>query len=214
MSDYSGLRKEYSKFELLESNVDTNPFRQFEKWFNDAVEANHPEPNAMTLATVRSDGMPSARTVLLKGVDDQGFVFYTNYTSAKGQALASTPMACLNFLWLGLERQVRISGHIEKVSREESAAYFHSRSRDSQIGVWVSRQSEVVPSREYLDQKMAEMKEHFSQSEIIPLPSYWGGYRLLPIEIEFWQGRQNRLHDRLLYSKSHSGQWLISRLSP
>lgn len=198
---------------LRERDVDADPIRQFERWFEQAVKAKVPEPNAMTLATVTPEGAPAARVVLLKGVDARGFVFYTNYESAKGRELAANPRATLVFLWLPLGRQVRIDGTVEKVSVEESQTYFHSRPHDSQLGAWASRQSQVVPTRETLEERFNEAKKRFAGQEV-PLPPFWGGYRVLPQTIEFWQGRPSRLHDRLRYFKQPDGSWKLERLSP
>jgi pyridoxamine 5'-phosphate oxidase len=214
MSKYASLRQEYKKHQLSELNALQDPLAQFDLWFYEAISAEVMEPNAFTLATVGENGTPSARVLLLKGVDQGGFVFYTNYHSDKARNIKQFPVGCMNFLWLELERQVRISGPISKVSREESEIYFHSRPRESQIGAWVSPQSDVIQSRDVLDTNLAMMVEKFKDVERIPLPEHWGGYRLVPVEIEFWQGRPNRLHDRLLYSEHEDGGWEICRLAP
>lgn len=211
-TDPANLRSEYTSGELLESNAAPDAIDQFRRWFADALAANVPEPNAMTLATVDSAGQPSARIVLLKGFDAQGFVFFTNQQSRKGRELAATPRACLVFFWQPLERQVRIEGSVETVARAQTETYFHSRPLASQIGALVSRQSEPMSSRSELEQRTAELLEQYAGREI-PVPEFWGGYRVVPESIEFWQGRRSRLHDRLLYTRSAQG-WSLRRLWP
>jgi pyridoxamine 5'-phosphate oxidase len=198
---------------LNETVVDADPFRQFQVWFSDAVAANLMQPNAMTLATASKDGKPSARIVLLKGFDKRGFVFYTNYESRKGQELAENPWAALVFLWVELQRQVRIEGQVEKCSAEDSDLYFQSRPLGSRLGACVSQQSQVISSREVLESRLQELIVENANGDIAR-PPYWGGYRLSPTSIEFWQGRPSRLHDRLCYSLLDNGSWLIERLSP
>lgn len=212
-SNIADLRRDYTQAGLTEADADFNPFKQFQTWFDQALSAELPEPNAMTLATATASGKPSARIVLLKGFDEKGFVFYTNYSSHKGQELAENPWASLVFWWVELERQVRIDGSVEKVSQEESEAYFQSRPVGSQLGAWASPQSEVIASREELEKKIAELEEKY-KNETIPKPPQWGGYRLIPHELEFWQGRPNRLHDRLRYRQQTDGTWLRERLAP
>ena len=198
--------------ELNEKDVDRNPFRQFGRWFNQAESAVPILPNAMTLATTDINGVPSARVVLLKDFDEQGFVFYTNYDSPKGRDLDLNSVACLCFYWSELGRQVRITGTVSKTSREESEAYFHTRPLDSQLGAWASNQSEVIANREVLEARMEELVRKYEGKQI-PLPPYWGGYRVAPSVIEFWQSRPSRLHDRLRYRR-HRGEWVIERLAP
>jgi pyridoxamine 5'-phosphate oxidase len=209
----SDSNREYELTELTESNVDPNPFKQFHIWFKQAESAGSKLPNAMTLATATRDGVPSARMVLLKGFDERGFVFYTNYESQKGIELQENPVAALNFYWSVLDRQVRITGHTTKTSLEESEEYFHTRPVDSQLGAWASRQSEVISSREALEERMRQLMSEYDGKQI-PLPPYWGGFRLSPLSIEFWQNRASRLHDRLRYTRQDNDNWLIERLSP
>lgn len=214
MADLADLRQRYAQAELSTDRVADDPLDQFRQWFTDAMEAELDEPNAMTLATTASDGSPSARTVLLKGVDGRGFVFYTNYESRKGRELADNPEAALVFLWLKIERQVRVEGTVERLSQEESAKYFRSRPRGSQLGAWASPQSRVVESREALEQNLAEVQARYDD-EPVPCPPYWGGFVVRPTQIEFWQGRPNRLHDRVRYRRpSPVDDWTIERLAP
>jgi pyridoxamine 5'-phosphate oxidase len=208
----ANLRREYTIGELTESQIAADAVEQFSRWFADAQRPDIHEPNAMTLATADAAGKPAARIVLLKAFDRRGFVFFTNYTSRKGFELGDNPRATLVFFWQPLERQVRIDGIVEKVSREESVAYFRSRPVASQIGAWVSHQSGVVGSRVDLEQREAELKKRFAGGEV-PTPDFWGGYRVVPQEIEFWQGRPSRLHDRILYTQTETG-WKIQRLAP
>ncbi len=208
------LRQSYEKKILLESDAAASPFDQFTAWFDEALAAQVPEPNAMTLATVDERGHPSARIVLIKGADPRGFVFYTNYESRKGHELAANPRASLLFFWQPLERQVRIEGTIEKTSAEESDAYFHSRPLGSRLGAWASRQSQPV-DRETLEAALRDCEQRYGDAP--PRPGHWGGYRLVPDRFEFWQGRPSRLHDRLVYEPDGSGDgksWRIVRLSP
>lgn len=210
--DISEMRRDFESEGLDRDALDNNPIKQFQTWFSDARETGILEPNAMSLATTGGDGMPDIRTVLLKYFDESGFVFYTNYGSRKARELEENPKAALLFPWIALNRQVRIQGKVEKVSRSESLRYFASRPRNSQIGAWVSEQSRAITSRGLLEQKVAEMKRRFSAGEI-PLPDFWGGYRVVPERIEFWQGRPSRLHDRFEYVKQDDG-WIIDRLQP
>lgn len=210
--DLANLRFSYEQSGLLESNVPADPLDHFRRWFDDAAKAGVREPNAMTLATASADGKPNARTVLLKGVVAPGFVFYTNYESRKGRELQANPFAALLFYWPELERQVRISGEVQQVSEEESDRYFQSRPLGHQLGAWASQQSEIVSGREILEENLLNAGKRF-ESGPIPRPSYWGGYVVRPNTIEFWQGRPNRLHDRLEYVRS-GASWALRRLSP
>jgi pyridoxamine 5'-phosphate oxidase len=212
-SELTGLRHEYDAHGLRRADLHSNPFKQFGAWFAAALAADIRDVNAMTLATATPDGKPSARIVLLKGFDERGFAFFTNYDSEKGRQLETNPYAALAFYWVKLERQIRISGPVEKTSREDSAAYFHSRPPGSRLGAWASKQSEVIDSRQILDARLEQMVERFEGGEI-PLPPHWGGYRVKPDQIEFWQGRPNRLHDRFRYSRRADGTWQIDRLAP
>ena len=197
---------------LNESDVDPNPLKQFEVWYGEALASGVPEADAMTLATATTDGAPDARIVLLKSFDGRGFVFFTNYQSRKAQELAANGRACLLFYWLPLKRQVRIEGTVEKVSAAESDDYFHTRPWGSKLGAWASDQSRVITSRENLEKRFAEFEAEFADN--VPRPPHWGGYRLIPTAIEFWQGRDNRLHDRIRYRLQQDKSWRIERLAP
>jgi pyridoxamine 5'-phosphate oxidase len=207
------LRRDYRLAGLAEADLAPDPLQQFDRWFKDAQAADLLEPNAMTLATSTSSGAPSSRTVLLKGYDARGFVFYTNYESRKGHDLAANPQASLLFPWLPLERQVEIRGRVELVSREETETYFYSRPIDSQLGAWASRQSTVLGGRAELEQRVQELMQKY-RGQTIPVPPHWGGYRVVPESMEFWQGRPSRLHDRLRYARQADGTWQVERLSP
>ncbi|MEZ0538659.1 pyridoxamine 5'-phosphate oxidase [Fibrella arboris] len=206
------LRKDYTLNGLDQTDVSADPFAQFQQWFDAALAAGINEPNAMHLATVSPEGRPEGRIVLVKGIDDTGFSFYTNYSSRKAASLAVHPFASLTFFWPELERQVRIEGRVEKVTESESDAYFNSRPRGSQIGAWVSHQSEVITGRDVLATKQQRLDDQFN-NQPIPRPPFWGGYRVIPDQIEFWQGRPSRLHDRIRY-RLEAGTWLIERVSP
>ncbi len=219
--DIADLREDYQLRPLRRGDLVGDPFAQFHAWFADARDAGIREVNAMTLSTLGLDQLPSSRTVLLKDLDDRGFTFYTNYQSRKAQEIEAHPQAALTFLWKALERQVQIRGRVEKVSREESEAYFYSRPYASRIGAWASRQSEQIPSREHLEQQDAEMRQRYPDDggpDCVPIPDHWGGYRVVPISIEFWKGGPGRLHDRFRYTRGGEsgadGDWTIVRLSP
>ncbi len=212
MSAIADLRREYASRALSEDQADADPIRQFTTWFDEAVSAQLLDVNAMTLATVSPTGDPAARIVLLKGFDEHGFVFFTSYESAKGRELAARPRACLLFFWVELERQVRITGSVTQVSTAESDEYFHSRPFESQLGAWASAQSTPVANRAWLETRFAELSAQYA-GKAVPLPPFWGGYRVRPELMEFWQGRQSRLHDRLLYTRD-GANWSRSRLAP
>lgn len=207
------IRKDYQMRSLSETDVDPDPIVQFNRWWDDVVKSELDEINAMTLATATVAGIPSARIVLLKSVSNEGFVFFTNYESDKGKELDENPLACLVFFWKELERQVRISGKVEKVSAAESDEYFNSRPEGSRIGAWASPQSKVIDSREFIERNITEYEKQFSGQDITR-PLHWGGYIVKPAVIEFWQGRPNRLHDRIQYLKSGDGNWKLQRLAP
>ncbi len=210
--DVADLRKEYTRAGLAESDVAADPIEQFRRWFDAALDAGLHEPNAMTVATATRDGSPSARVVLLKGFDGRGFVFYTNYEGRKGRELEENPRAALLFYWGELERQVRIEGTVSRVSEEESDAYYASRPRGSRLGAWASEQSRTVEGRGVLEGRIGDLEEEYEGREV-PRPPFWGGYRVWPEVVEFWQGRENRLHDRIVYRRQGGG-WEIERLQP
>ena len=211
--DLTALHQEYAAHGLRRRDLDPDPIKQFSAWFTASIEAGIPDVNAMSLATASGDGKPSVRIVLLKGFDESGFVFYTNYASEKGRQLDENPRGALAIFWQQLERQIRIEGSVEKTSREDSLRYFHSRPSGSQLSAWASHQSKVVDARRILEARLAKMTERFAGGEI-PLPPHWGGYRVRPAMIEFWQGRPNRLHDRFRYTRAADGAWSIARLAP
>lgn len=213
MQNAADIRTDYKKQTLLEADVDADPIKQFETWWNEALKSDIYEVNAMTLATADTNGVPSARIVLLKGFDEKGFVFFTNYNSQKGNELAQNDKACLVFFWKELERQVRVTGVAEKITPEESIAYFNSRPDGSKIGAWASPQSLVVAGKAWLKETFDYYMERFKHGEI-PKPPHWGGYRVKPYKIEFWQGRPNRLHDRIMYTSETDHSWKIERLAP
>jgi len=207
------LRREYSLAGLTEKDVDPDPLSQFHKWFQEALAAQISEPNAMVLATVGADGWPSTRTVLLKSADANGFSFFTNYESRKGQDLAAHPRASVTFPWIALERQVNVEGTVSKLSREESEQYFKLRPRGSRLGAWASQQSRVISGRAVLEERLRQIEAQYP-GEDVPMPPLWGGYSIMPARIEFWQGRPNRLHDRICYRRLTESAWQIERLSP
>ena len=207
-------RKSYERAALDEHGIDRDPFQQFTIWYDEAVAAGLPEPEAMTLSTATLEGQPSARIVLLRGYDERGFCFFSNYSSQKGQELAANPYAAVTFHWVELERQVRISGRVEKVTEAESDAYFQSRPSQSRIGAWSSPQSNVISSRDALEELFEKYQEQYLDETAIPRPEHWGGYRVIPERIEFWQGRPNRLHDRLRFIRIDQGPWTLQRLAP
>jgi pyridoxamine 5'-phosphate oxidase len=212
-ADLQRLRKEYTRAGLTEAEADPDPIEQFRKWFDEALAADLHEPNAMTLATATPDGRPSARVVLLKGYDERGFVFYTSYEGRKSRELEENPRCALVFYWSELERQIRIEGRAGRVSEEESDAYYGSRPRGSRLSAWVSAQSRPVEDRGALEKRLWELEAEYEGREI-PRPPFWGGYRVEPEAIEFWQGRENRMHDRLLYRRLSDGGWRMQRLQP
>ncbi|MCA6074773.1 pyridoxamine 5'-phosphate oxidase [Fulvivirga sedimenti] len=212
-SSIADLRKEYSKKILDESHVDKDPIRQFSQWFEEALASEIMEPNAMTLSTVSENGFPSGRVVLLKGIENNGLVFYTNYQSSKGRDMENNAVVSLTFFWPELERQVRIQGTATKVPREVSEAYFKSRPKASQIGAWTSPQSTPIKNRSILEERQQALEKKYSDAEVLPLPNQWGGYHVAPFLMEFWQGRPSRLHDRVLYTQTKDS-WKISRLAP
>jgi pyridoxamine 5'-phosphate oxidase len=209
----SGLRKEYRRERLDEATAAVDPLTMFEAWFAEAAQSGLVEPNAMTLATATPEGRPSARVVLLKDFDARGFSFFTNYESRKGQELAANPFAALTFWWGPLERQIRIEGRVEQLDPAESDAYYTSRPQGSRLGAWVSRQSAVIPDRGVLETRLAELEAQYGE-DVPPRPPFWGGYRVIPDVVEFWQGGLHRLHDRLRYSRRDDGTWALVRLSP
>ncbi len=212
-SSVADLRRDYRLQSLSESDVDLDPIRQFARWWEEVLAAEISEPNGMTLATVTPEGKPAARIVLLKGFDHRGFTFFSNYTSHKGEQLTAHPYAALVFWWDPLERQVRIEGPVERMDAGESDEYFHSRPKGSRLGAWASNQSQVIAGREALEHRQQELEQQYQDMDRIPRPPHWGGYRVIPIQMEFWQGRSSRLHDRICYTQQADG-WLIQRLAP
>lgn len=212
-ANIDAIRRDYMLRSLSQTDMDSNPIDMFSKWFDEAVTAAIPDVNAMSLATCGNDGQPTSRVVLLKGVENDGFVFYTNYESAKGQQMMENNRVGLCFYWTELERQVRIDGVVEKVSREASEKYFKSRPYESQVGAWASHQSEIVQSREQLEAQFKDMLQEYPETKDVPLPTFWGGYIVKPTRFEFWQGRASRLHDRFEYALNEQ-EWVLSRLSP
>jgi pyridoxamine 5'-phosphate oxidase len=213
MDHLARLRKEYTSAGLTESAADPDPIAQFRRWFDTALGADLHEPNAMTLATATPEGRPSARIVLLKGFDERGFVFYTSYEGRKSEEIEANPLCALVFYWGELERQVRVEGHLSRIPEEESDEYFGSRPRGSQLGAWASEQSRPVEGRDPLEERLRNLEAEYEGREV-PRPPFWGGYRVEPEVIEFWQGRENRLHDRLVYRRSDDGEWERERLQP
>ncbi|NJN41152.1 MAG: pyridoxamine 5'-phosphate oxidase [Flammeovirgaceae bacterium] len=213
MTDIASIRREYRKLKLDTSLVDPNPIIQFKKWFNDAVKSEVLDPNAMTLSTCSENGRPSARIVLLKGVEENNFVFYTNYQSHKGRELDKNPYCSLTFFWPELERQVCIEGKANRIKADISDAYFQSRPRESQIGAWASPQSAVITDRSIIEERVIKMEKQFLGMDVLPRPKQWGGFAVDPFEIEIWQGRSNRLHDRIIYTKIEN-TWRMDRLAP
>lgn len=213
MRDIAQIRKEYMLESFLETDASPDPVEQFERWWDQAINSGIDEINAMTLATVNAKGAPTARMVLLKGYDRNGFVFFTNYESQKARDLEKNPLACLVFFWKELERQIRIEGVAEKISAENSDAYFSSRPRGSQLGAWASPQSRMVPDRSYLEKARTETESRFS-GKTVDRPAFWGGYIVRPLQMEFWQGRPDRMHDRIVYTMENPGIWSMARLAP
>ena len=208
----NSVRREFADKPLNEDSIDENPFKQFENWFEEAVNSQILDPYAMTISTVSYEGQPSIRVVYLRGISEKGFKFYTNYNSQKGEDLLENNYVAANFFWSEIERQIRVEGEVERLSSEESDKYFASRPRESQIGAWASNQSKVIDNRKILEDKVAQYNEKYKDMEV-PRPPFWGGYLIKPLKIEFWQGRPNRLHDRIVFTKKN-GNWLITRVSP
>ena len=214
IEELADIRQDYDRDVLHRRDLDTSPTVQLQRWLDDAITANVEEPTAMTLATTSRDGVPSARIVLLKGLDADGLRFFTNYESRKAREMAENPRASLCLFWVALHRQVRVDGTIEKLPRDASAAYYHSRPRGSQLGAWASPQSVPIASREALEDRLRAVEKRFQNDDPVPLPDFWGGYLLRPTEVEFWQGRPSRLHDRFRYSRDGQDRWRVERLAP
>jgi len=214
MSDLKDLRQNYELGKLIRENLHDDPISQFSAWINDAIASEEKEPNAMVLSTINGAGAPSSRVVLVKEIDPDGIIFYTNYESDKAQQIDSKPVVALNFNWLSLQRQVRIEGRVEKVGEERATKYFQGRPKSSQIGAWVSAQSKVIPNRQVLEDAKIALEAKFQAADVLPKPANWGGYKVIPDVLEFWQGRRSRLHDRLRYTREENGTWLIERVSP
>jgi len=212
--EVSKMRQEYALKVLDEKKLKEKPIEQFELWLKEAINSEVLEANAMTLATADSSAKPSLRVVLLKGIEEENFIFYTNYLSQKAQEMEENPQVCLNFFWIELQRQVRIEGMIEKVSEQVATEYFHSRPKGSQLGAWASQQSSIIANRDILERKIKELEQEYLGDKKIPKPEYWGGYKVIPHYFEFWQGRPNRLHDRMCYALETDNSWKIARLSP
>ncbi len=214
MAKLHGLRENYELGELLETNVHADPIEQFKLWMNDAIEHKQKEPNAMVLSTINDKGAPSSRVVLVKEIDPNGIIFYTNYNSDKAAHIHTSPIVALNFNWLDLQRQVRMEGSVEKIDAERATTYFQSRPKSSQIGAWVSEQSKVITDRQVLEDSKRLLEEKYKDVDVLPKPPHWGGYKVVPRLIEFWQGRRSRLHDRLRYTLGENSVWAIERVSP
>ncbi len=214
MAKLQDLRENYELGELIESKVLDDPIQQFTQWIEDAIQHKEKEPNAMVLSTINAAGAPSSRVVLVKEIDPDGIVFYTNYESDKAQQIAAHPVVALNFNWLLLQRQVRIEGRVEKIDAERATQYFQSRPKSSQIGAWVSEQSKIIENRAVLEESKKAIELKHEKDQVLPKPPHWGGFKVIPHSVEFWQGRRSRLHDRLRYTQNESGIWTISRLSP
>ena len=214
MAKLHDLRENYELGELLENNVHSDPIKQFQLWINDAIELKQKEPNAFVLSTINAEGAPSSRVVLVKEIDPNGIIFYTNYESDKAVQMSQIPSVAANFNWLDLQRQIRIEGSVEKIDEVIATTYFQSRPKSSQIGAWVSAQSKIISGREVLEVAKQKLEDQYKDHDVLPKPPHWGGYKIVPTLIEFWQGRRSRLHDRLRYTNDEAGNWKIERVSP